>query len=41
MGGVVGRRVPGIVAYHYLENFLGDFDTNDDWKEGLLIKRGA
>ena len=31
MGGVVVFRPPGIVAYHFISDYLGDFDKPEDW----------
>lgn len=35
MGGIVALKPPGKVVYHYIENFLGDFDTSEDWKNSI------
>ena len=32
MGGIVAIRPPGQVLYHYIEDYLGDFDTTEGWK---------
>jgi peroxiredoxin len=35
MGGIVAMKYPGKVVYHYLENYLGDFDTSEGWKKSI------
>ncbi len=35
MGGIIALKPPGKVVYHYIENFLGDFDTTNDWKKSV------
>lgn len=35
MGGIVALKPPGIVVYHYIEDYLGDFDTSEDWKHSV------
>jgi hypothetical protein len=31
MGGVVAFKPPGTVVYHFVSNYLGDFDRPEDW----------
>ena len=35
MGGIVALKPPGIVLYHYIEDYLGDFDTTEGWKTAV------
>ena len=34
MGGVVAFKTSGSVAYHFISDYLGDFDKPEDWPEG-------
>ncbi len=33
MGGVIAFKPPGLVVYHFISHFLGDFDKPEDWPE--------
>lgn len=33
MGGVVAIKHPGKVVYHFVANYLGDFDNPEDWPQ--------
>lgn len=32
LGGVVGIKPPGLVTYHFVSEYIGDFDRPQDWK---------
>lgn len=32
LGGVVALKHPGIVTYHFISEYIGDFDQPGDWK---------
>ncbi|WP_419168246.1 AhpC/TSA family protein [Halobacteriovorax sp.] len=32
MGGVIVLKKPGVLLYHFVSSYLGDFDSSKDWK---------
>ena len=32
LGGVISLKPPGIVTYHFVSTFIGDFDRPSEWK---------
>lgn len=34
LGGILAFKKPGELLYHYVSNYVGDFDNSNDWPQG-------